>query len=195
VAPNSLYPAFVRLDYHSIWGAHVAIIPTRQWFPTSITGVLGSFENWASVPIDAEVMINELVDVLVPFHLTTTIFDTATVYTMASPTAPAIPQNAAALGQVGTTTNTSHAKATQNCFVFRSTTNGKLKIYLLDAPTIGGAFAKVLPGAWNSVMLDLFTTLALPNNAWAARDGGKPNNAMSCTSTLNEKLRKEYGMA
>lgn len=195
MAPNSLYPAYVQVDYHSAHGPHKQIIPTLAWFPTSITGTLGSYAAHNSTPIDAEVMINDLVDAFVFFHLTTTIFDLATVFTIADPLLPeAIPRASAVLTQVGTSTSVTQAKAVQNVFTFRTSANGKLKIYLLDAPPVGSNFDKTPRGAWGAEAISIETTLDASGNAWAGRDGSQPAIGMSITKTLNEKLRREYRM-
>ena len=60
-APNSLSPASVEIDYHSAYAPHTMTIPTLEWFPTSITGNLGSFSNWAAGTRDAEDMVLDLI--------------------------------------------------------------------------------------------------------------------------------------
>jgi len=195
MTPGTLFPSFFRVDYHSAYAPHAMLIPTLAWYPTSITGTLGSYATHNAGVIDAEEMVNDLVDKLAVFHLSTTIFDLATVFTMASPTAPAIPKASASLSQVGSSISTYQAKAVQNVFVFRGAGGSKLKLYLMDSPTIGGTFEKVPAGAWNTAMNDVFAQINNSSAAWCTRQDEQVVTKVSVTSTLNEKLRKEYRMA
>lgn len=194
MTPNSLFPAFCRLDYHSVYGAHAHIIPTLEWFPTSITGTLGSYAGHNGTPIDAEAMIQALVDVIVPFHKSTTVFDLATIFTMATPTAPAVPRGSAALGDIGTAAASIPDKATQFTLNMRTSLNGKMKLVMLDAPTGATNFDKQLPGSFSGTINALVAELELSSNAWAGRDGGQPGPAISMTLDLNDALRERYGM-
>lgn len=195
MAPNSLYPAYVQIDYHTVYAPHKAIIPTRAWFPTSITGSLGSYEGWNSTPVDAEDMVNALVDALKPYYLGTTVFDLVTVFTIANELAPiAIPRASVALTQVGTSTATVPSKAVQNVFTFRTEEAHILKLYLLDAPVIGGNFDRSARGTWTANEIAIESELKADGNAWAGRDGAQVSSGIAITKTLNEKLRREYRM-
>jgi hypothetical protein len=194
MAPNSLYPSFVRIDYHSLYAAHVMLLPTLQWFPTSITGTMGSYAAHNTTPIDAEVMINALVDLMKPFFLASSVFDLATAYTMAAPTGAALPRATAPLTQVGTSASTQPDKATQQTISLRSLNGGKMKIVMLDAP-VNSNFNKVRPSGFPGSVNAFIAELQASSNAWTARDGGQPGSPISVCYTLNEKLRREYGQA
>ncbi len=195
MAPHSLHPAYVQIDYTSAYAPHKAIIPTTDWFPTSITGTLGSYQGWNSTPVDAEVMINALVDAIAALHLATTHFDLATVFTIADELAPiAIPRATAALTQVGGTGSAAQAKAVQQVLMFRTQEAFKLKIYLLDAPLIGSDFEKISRGSWGALEIAIETALKADGNAWAGRDGAQVVTGSNITKTMNEKLRREYRM-
>jgi hypothetical protein len=171
------------------------IIPTLAWSPTSITGSMGSYVGWNSTPIDAEAMINDLVDALAPFHLASTVFDLATVFTIANELAPiAIPKTSAPLTQIGTSSSTSVNKAVQNVFTFRTEEAHILKIYLLDSPVIDTNFNRISRGSWNANSIALETVIKADANAWAGRDGAQVSSGIAILATLNEKLRKEYRM-
>ena len=102
MAPNSLSPASVVIDYHSAYAPHKMTIPTKDWFPTSITGTLGSYQAWDLTTIDAEVMITALCNVIKPFLKTNAAIDAATIYTQASALAPNIPRAGKAIAIAGT---------------------------------------------------------------------------------------------
>lgn len=195
MAPNSLYPAYVQLDYHSIHAPHKAILPTSAWFPTSITGALGSYAGWNSTPVDAEAMVNALVNVLKVYHLSSTIFDLATVFTIANELAPiAIPRASVALGTAGTSASSALSKAVQNVFTFRTEEAHILKLYLLDAPVIAGNFDRNARGTWTANEIAVEAEIKADGNAWAGRDGAQISSGIAITKTLNEKLRREYRM-
>lgn len=194
MAPNSLYPAFIRLDYHSAYAPHVMILPTKEWLPTSIGGTLGSYEGWSGIPVDAEDMVNDLVTAMKPFFLASTTFDLATVYTMAAAVAPAIPQATVGLAVAGTNVDVvSQAKAVQQTLSMRTTGGGHMKMVFLDAPA-GSGFDKAFPAGFSAAELALVAQLRNDLNAWSGRDNSQPGPAISVTYTLNEKLRKEYRM-
>lgn len=194
MAPNSLYPAYVHVDYHSAWGPHSMDLPTHAWIPTSVSGTLGSYLDHDGDPVDAEVMINALIDTLLPFHNTTTHFDLVTIYTIADELSPlAIPKASAALTQVGTVTPTKQAKAVINVVTFRTEEAHVLKLYLCDSQTIGD-FERGPRGGWNANLIAIETELKDSANAWVGRDGAQVVSGIAHTSTLNEKLRKQYRM-
>lgn len=192
---NSLSPAFVRIDYRSTWATHIALLGTSAWFPTSITGTLGSYLSHDGDPLDAEVMINAFVDKLAAQHKATTNFDLATVYTQAAPVGQAIPRASASLTQVGSNAAGGPDKATQLTLNGRTTLFGHFKLVLLDVPVGTSNFDKQFPSTFPSTISDIFTEYALTDNAWLARDGGQPSFPISATITLNERLRKEYRQA
>jgi hypothetical protein len=192
MAPNSLSPASVVISYHSLYSPHKMTIPTRQWFPTSITGALGSYENWTGIPIDAEVMVRALVDkikVLVP---PSTSFDEVTAYTQLTPTSANIPQKTIALGIVGTSAgggNSQAVSATMNC---KTDANGTFKLVILEPPIGANWFAPIKPADFTTPLQDIFIQVAHPANAWSGRDDHKPQVARSMTFDLNDKLQKMY---
>lgn len=196
MAVNLLWPAYVRLAYHSTYGAHEQIVATREWSPTPLVplNVLGSYTNWAGVPCDGEEMIQDLVDAMSAFNPATTVYDTAVIYTLATPESPAIPRASKNLATVGTQATPGWTKATQRAWIFRDTEWQIAKLYQLDTGTTnnwdpttsltGNVPAQTLVGAYTSL-----------NWAWASRNGERPNTFMKATIKLNDKLRKEYNMA
>lgn len=195
MAPNSLYPGYIQLDYHSVHAPHHEIIPTTPWFPTSISGTLGSYAGHNGTPVDAEDMVNELVDALKVYYLSSTLFDLATVFTIANELAPvAIPRASIALSVAGTSASAAPSKAVQNVFTFRTEEAHVLKLYLLDAPVIGGNFDRNARGTWSANEIALEGVIKADGNAWVGRDGAQISSGIAVTKTLNEKLRKAYRM-
>jgi len=192
MAPNSLSPAFVRLDYSSIYGTHVMLIPTRTWLPTSITGLLGSYEAWNTIPIDAEDMVDELVDALADLHLATTTFNLATIYTQATSTSPAFPQKSKALAVVGTAGSVGPAKAVQSTLNMRTVGGKPTKLVLLDASALNLQMDKLTPFTFTTTVNALVTAFARDSNAWSGRDDTRPDTALSWTMTENNALRARY---
>jgi hypothetical protein len=192
MAPNSLSPASVVIDYHSAYGAHKMTIPTRAWNPVPLTGTLGSYIAWNSVVRDGEAMINDLVDLLVPFVPATFSFDKATTYLQASAGAPNIPQTSVALTQVGTSGSTNPSAAVSATFLFKTTGNGIFKLVLLDSPFGSGWLAPLLPGGFSADANALENEVIDPANAWSGRDDLQPAFMNKITYDVNDKLQKMY---
>lgn len=193
MAPNSLSPAFVVIDYTSAYAPHKMTIPTLEWFPVNLTGTLGSFSNWGSTTLDGEQMVNDLVDKLLPFVPATTTFVGVTVYTKATATADSIPRASAVLTQVGTYAGAVPSKARSATFNMKTTANGDSKLVLLDAPT-SPTFDPTLPVAFSADAIALITQFADPSQGWSGRDNARVNTGRKVTYDLNDKLQKQYKM-
>lgn len=192
---NSLYPSFVIIDYHSAYAPHKMTIPTTQWFPTPLGGALGSYVDHDGDPVDGEAMIDDLVDLMAVFFLSTTHFDLATAYTMAAPTGIAVPRGSVALTQVGSSAATGLAKAIQTTINMRTDGfKGGAKLVFLDAPLGSSGFEKLLPSGFSSALNDLVAKFSDRSAAWICRNGQIVSTAISVTFDLNDKLRKEYRM-
>src|SRR5437868_4488105 len=96
---NSLFPAFVVIDYHSAFGSHKMTIPTKAYTGPGVGFPAGHFLAWDSTDVDADDMINALVELIAPFFKVDTTFDSYTIYTMASAEAAPLPEYAAAQTQ------------------------------------------------------------------------------------------------
>jgi len=192
MAPNSLSPASMVIAYHSAFSQHRMTIPTKEWFPTSITGALGSYQNWLGATIDAEVMATDLINLLVPFVPATTTFDSATVYTQATPTAPNIPRISVPLSIVGTSVSANFSAAFSATFHFVTSGFGKAKLVLLDSPFGSNWLAPLLPAGFSADALALAAEFSDANNAWSGRDDNPPANMVKITFDVNDKLQKMY---
>lgn len=194
MAEGSLFPAFVKFDYHTAYGVHSAIVPTRAWNPVPLVplNVLGSYENWSSLPCDGEEMIEGLATVLAEFLPATGGYDVATVYTKDSPTAPARPRASKAIAIVGSNASTAWSKAVQQTFVFRDTEFNIAKLVILDVPTASFNPLSDISGSPEALaVVGAFTSSSW---AWQSRKEFRPSTFVRLTYTLNEKLRQEYNM-
>lgn len=190
---NSLYPSYVQIGYHSAFGAHGMTIPTLQWLPTPNVGGSGAFETWAAGTIDAHDMINDLVELFAPFFKPDTTFDSYTIFTLDDPEASPQGRAAATLGIDGTSVQTAWSKAVQTTFSFKTDLFGQMKLVFLDAPS-GGLFDKIDQFSTSPEAVAIFAYLNDDTNGFAGRDGGRIDVLSQIAYTLNEKLRREYGM-
>lgn len=195
MAENALFPAYVLLRYHSAYGAHTAVYPTREWLagPVVPGNDLGSYENWAGIPCDGQEMVEDLVDALAAFYPASVIVDSATVYTLATPESPAIPRATHALGTAGTETDPGWSKAVQLSWQIRDTAWGLSKIVMLDAVS-NNQWDVTSDISGSAESLALVGALTSTSWAWSSRLGNRPATFTKLTKKLNDKLRREYGM-
>lgn len=193
MAENSLYPAFVRINYHSPYGVHTMTIPTLGWDYSGGTPLGGIFAAWDASDREAVDMISDFVNLIKPFFLATTTFDNFTIYTMASAEADPTPVFAGELAIDGTSVETEWAKAVQMTWTFRTSLFGIFKLVFLDVPSASG-FDKILSFGASPEAEAVRDYLAADTNGFAGRDGGQVSVLDQISFTLNEKLRREYHM-
>lgn len=191
MAPHSLSPASVVIDYHSAYAPHKMTLPTLEWFPTSITGTLGSYEAHNGSPVDAEVMITTLIDLLKVFMKTNAAFDNITIYTQATATSPNIPRASLAIATAGTATTGDEA-AVSATWNFKTSLNGDAKVVLLDTPIPATWFNRILPAGFSGGQTAVSNAMRASASAWSGRDDGQLNTVRSITYDLNDKLQKMY---
>lgn len=192
MTPNTLSPASVVISLHSAYGAHRMTLPTLAWSPVNLGGTLGSYVAWDSSGIDAEAMINALVDKLKVFYTATVAFDEATIYTMDTSTSPNIPRRSAALTQVGTSASVGYSAAISTTFNFKTSINGNARIVLLDSPLGSGGFAPILPADFDAPVTNVFDEYSGDGNAWSGRDNNQITELRKVSFDLNDKLQKLY---
>lgn len=195
MAPNSLSPASGVISYHTGFATHKMTIPTSEWFPLGITGDLGSYLDHDGDPIDAEEMWTDLCNLLKPFVLPTTTFDTVTVYTMATPTSPQIPRASVALGIDGTSVLTGFSEAQSSTFNFKTSGNGDFRLVLLDVPLTATGFRAIHPDGFGAPVTALSDFVTGRTTAITGRDDTVPSVLRKITFDLNDKLQKEYRMS
>jgi hypothetical protein len=186
LAENSLFPAFFQLRVVSEFGTHFHNIPTREYDVNA-----NEFLNWNDVPVSATDMIEDYVDLLLPFHVASTEVVVAIIYTLENETAPPEPRTFITLtGKVGTNT-ASVVPASEGIYTFRSTNFGLHKIVFLDAPVT----SDFLPFDFlssSAALANLFNLISDEDNAFAARDGGRPAQFVRASFGLNKALQKKY---
>ena len=191
MAPNSLSPASVVIDYHSAYAPHKMTIPTLEWFPTDLTGVLGSYAAHDTTTIDAEEMITDLITTLKFFMKTNAAFDNITVYTQATATSPNIPRKSKAISIAGLSASGNEA-AVSKTWNFKTLANGNMKIELLDCVIPGTWFNRILPAAMSTEEALVANEIVLAGHAWSGRDDSEPATCRSITVDLNDKLQRMY---
>lgn len=190
--PESIAPAFVKIEYASANAPHVALIPTLAWNDPE-DGSDGTFDTHSGSVVGADGMINDLVDAIAVGYTSGLVFSNYTIFTQASPSADPVPRYSALLTQVGLTTSTSWQKAVQVTMTWRTVTNGIFKIVLLDAISSNN-FDKATALTGGSVQLAVNGEVTDLAEGWAGRDGGRPATFLQRSITLNEKLRRQYHM-
>jgi hypothetical protein len=191
MAPNTLSPASVVIDYHSAYAPHKMTIPTKEWFPTSISGTLGSYEDWNGNPRDAEEMVTDLIDFLKVFMKTNAAFDAITIYTQADADASNIPRRSKAIAVAGTAATGNEAAVTRT-WNFKTVENGTAKITLLDSPIPATWFNRILAADFNGDEFAVVNEIELSANAWSGRDDARAEVCHAITFDLNDKLQKMY---
>lgn len=190
---GTLAPAYVVINYHSIYGTHKATIGTKEWFPSNISGGLGSYESWNGNPIDAEEMIQAYVDAWMAFYPTNAAVDGVEIWTKADADSPAYVRRTAALSTPGTDATPPWTKAIEQQWIFRADDFSIMKFVWLDAPA---------PDSWDSLKdltgnvpaIAVYDAIVNSDAAWMSRKNGQPQTFIKVTYKLNDKLREEYDM-
>ena len=193
MTPGTLSPAYIVLNYHSAYGAHKATLPTKDWFPTSLTGHLGSYENWNGLPCDAEEMIQAYADGMMGFYLATAATDSAEIWTKETPTSPAYPRVSYPITSVGSAAGSLWDKAVEQQWILRGTDFSIWKSVLLDVESTPSWDALTdLTGLTEAIAF--VGTITSDNWAFMTRKNAQPFNFVKVTYKLNDKLREEYDM-
>lgn len=195
MTPNSLSPASAVISYHSAFGAHKMTVPTSEWFAVGITGNLGSYLDRDGDPIDAEEMWVDFCNLARVFIPSTSVFDSVTVYTMATATSPQIPRSTVALGIAGTSALGGLSQAQSSTFNFKTEANGDFRLVLLDTPLGSQGFKAIHPADFNASVLALEAFVAGRDVAIQGRDDSGVATLRKITFDLNDKLQKQYKMS
>jgi hypothetical protein len=191
---NSLSPAFVKINYTSVYAPHSMIVPS-----VPLIGTIGG-DTWlfdlrgAEIDVEAGGAIEDFVNVLKTQFPTSTIFNDYTLYSQPGVGDTPVPVLSNALGIAGTDAASGGThKATQRTLTWRATDFTLFKQVWLDVNTFG-EFDKVtdISGSPGLVAIDDYVTA--PETWIASRGGGRPNTFLALTETLNEKLRRSYRM-
>ena len=194
MTPNSLSPSYAVIDYVSAYGAHKATIPTLQWNVGIGTNGFGGYTGHDGVTSwDAETLWLAFIEDFEKFFLATTTFNSVTLYNKADEDAPSIPVAIIPVNEVGSSAETTQAKAAMSTWNFRTTAFNRFKLVALDAPVASG-FARTLPAAWGANDLAILGHLSDLTKPFAGRDGMPIQSGISKTYTMSDVLRRRYGM-
>lgn len=186
---NSLYPAFIQVQYESAYGPHRMTLPTAAWSAAMGSAGYGGYLNWLEAEVDAKMMIDDFFTVFKVALAVTTHITQAIIYTMSSPTAEPQPQRSYPVSIVGTSAISGWDRGTQRTYSCRTEEFGRFKLTILDAP-VDNDFAKVYTLlSWEQDIIDV---LLSSDYAWSGRDGAKPTTFISEAVCLNKRLRRAY---
>lgn len=190
MAVGSLSPAFVQISYHSPYAPHVMTIPTREWEP-GIDG--GTFQTWEDSNINAVEMVEALVDKMKVFFVAAVSFDSFTIFTQPTPEDLPVPRFSAVLDVVGTNASSHPYKAIQQTWTAKAEDGSLAKLVFLDMQNAGNferlTFADL--GAEGTALLNEWFA---ETNGWSSRLNARPYFYLQTSTTVNEKLRKQYHM-
>lgn len=189
-----LQPSYAKIEYSTPFGNHSHTIPTKQWLPTSMTGAMGSYLNWSSIAIDAEAMVDALVDTLKAEIGTDSSYDLATLYNFDSTAGIFLPVAFKSLSVAGTGATGAPRKACQQTINIRTSGGHPMKITHLDHSIGATEFEKIPSFSFAPAAAAIVAVIVDPAWAWAGRDNTQPLAAISATFDLNDALRKQYHM-
>lgn len=189
---HALGPYYIQINYHSADAPHSHIIGCNEWDSFSAGGSSGSILAWDTSQKDTDDMVEQLVDTLLPFYNSDTVYDNFIVWHKPVDPGPANPVAGESFtGKVGTGVGGSWAQAVQRTLVFRTAAFHQAKLVLLDAQS-GNSFSPVYTP--DSTISAVLAELSADDNGWAGRDDAQILSFVKMTTTLNEALRKAYRM-
>lgn len=184
-----LYPSYVQVSYHSPKAPHLMTIPTLQW--NQGTGN-GTFDTHDAVGIDANDMIQALIDEWALLFPDVVEFDFYTIYDFSDPDGLPSPVSYGALTQVGgVAVGTTTWVAIQMTVTWQCLGGSILKLVGMDAVSSAN-FAKTGPTDILAFAPGLVAEVTGSGNAWASRAGTQPLLGKQIAFTVNEKLRRNY---
>jgi len=189
---HTLKPSYAQVFYHSSFGAHVMTQPTRQWTPTIIENPQGSYVAWDDSARDADEMINDLVDVLLPKFKSSVSFDQYTLWNFDEDAGFFIPVAANALtGKVGTDGTSAWDEAVESIMTVFDTAFNTAKLVLLDMNSRNN-FARRTGATVDADEQAMFDVWSGVTYAWASRAGFRPATIRSVSLGINDELKKQY---
>jgi len=186
-------PSFVKIFYHSPRGAHIMTRPTRQWEGVAWESP-GSYLAWdGTTEVDADEMIGNFVDLLLPIYTEDVVFDSYIIYNVVVVEGSPInvPVWASTfIDKVGEIVDDVSYLAWQKTFTFLTTESHSAKLVLLDVPT-GGQINKTGTVTGDELaIVDLFMSVT---DAWSGRDDERPVVFRSLNNSVNKALERKYG--
>lgn len=194
MAENSLSPAFVKIEYTSVYGAHVMTVPSVPveagvYAPTGYAFDL----RGAAVSVEVSDAVIDFVNVIKAFFPATVTFTAATVYAQATPEASPTPVASFTLGIAGTSGAAGWSQAAQATLTFRADDFTLFKLVFLDFSSGNTWSRNTVVGVGSP--LEAVRNYVTAEATWvASRGGGRPVVFLQESRTLNEALRKRYGL-
>jgi len=183
---------YVLLQYHSNFGLHRSILPTRPWSTTGGTNGFGSYEDWIGGTRDVQDMIEELVDALAAHYPPSVTFDQWTVLVRDDPNETWNPVAANTLtAKVGTDTTSAWFEAVQAIFTFYDTAFNTGKLVCLDYNSRNN-FARRSSATADADEQVVAGTMMLDTNAWSSRAQLQLHALRSISLGINDELKKQY---
>lgn len=188
---NDLAPAFGRIAMHTLYGIHTL---THQLFGVNPSGLGTTVLTADSSSVLATSAYDDLVDLLAPFFPASAVFDTFTLYSKPTPEDLPVPVfSSSFVGKVGTSAVPGWSKSVQTTITWRTANVGLVKIVLLDSAS-GNDFDPVLSASADPATDDLDVYMRSDDAIISGQDNSRAVTFIRETSTLNEKLRKQYRM-
>lgn len=187
---NSLVPAFVQYHYHSPFGLHVQTIPTLEYNVADV-----SFNTWAAGAVAAGDMVTNLMLKMKKFFPAGVLYDTCRIFTKAAVNADPILRAVTTFvsSNEGDFATPGFTEAVQGTFSYLGLTGSKGRLVFLDCAS-GDDFTPQFTTGGSGILFDLLAELNDDGNGWSTRGNERPTTFLQYSKTLNEKLRREYGM-
>lgn len=184
---HSLYPGFIRLFYTSNGHSHRQVLPVQPNTPAAGTAL--KLHDGSVGAGDWTDDITEWVSLVKVFFHTADNFDSAELWTLASPTADPIFRETFSLGIAGTNAG-ADTPAGQGVLTFRGNEGERSLIYLME-----GVISSSLRQAYadfDSATKALADFVTAPDGWIFGRDNNYPIATLNFTGKVNDQLRKKY---
>jgi hypothetical protein len=189
MANDRLFPAFVRVQYHSSKAPHVATLPLRELVSAG-PGDIGEVRRWDNTLVASDTYIEDFIDLWATMVSSELTFDRWQLFSLEAPDAAPLWIWEAAHSAVGSAVIAAGLVfSVQHTISFRSDEGGLAKLTTMDRKS-GGFFGRsYVPSAIEQTMIDFYES---DLNAFAARDNGRPIAFLRLTVSQNDRLAREY---
>lgn len=182
-------PTFINVFYHTAYAQHIQQLKCREWTNGSD---MGTVIKWTDdSPRDVLTMLTDLLTLEAVAYPDTMSFDLAILYTKETPESPAILRKVKGLSIAGSTASSDWAEAVQLSLNGKDTEGKTVKLVLLDVPS-GNVFSKLYTVDIAAAFLAIWAEFKDPDNGWQSESNHQPDELITQTLTLNEKLRRGY---
>jgi hypothetical protein len=187
MAPNSLYPGFVKVYYTSNGHTHTHTVPVQVY--SGVGGVWFLSEKASTVGRAWTVSFPEYVTVFRAMLPASASVNFAELWTMDSPTADPIFREAITISLAGTRSGTTQPNQ-QETVIFRSQNGGLWRWVGLE--TSAAANTVTQPSAFAAPYTTLRDYVQGSTSVISARDGGYLIAPLRAITKTNDKLRERF---